>query len=192
MLPPRTIEELRERVSASESFSYVYFWGHQPSKDGSVGKSCFSQWYEAPFDIDGTIYRTAEHWMMAEKARLFGDEDVALEIVGANDPKTAKALGRKVRNFDDSVWKSKCRDIVTAGNLAKFCQNEKLHKYLSSTGESVLVEASPYDRVWGIGLKQEDKRAANPLEWQGSNLLGFVLMDVRERLSPQTLGRAGS
>ncbi len=144
---PTTIEEIRTRVTAGESFEYMFFWGHRPPKDGSVGKSCFSQWYESPFEVDGTVYPTAEHWMMAEKARLFDDEEIAQEIVCAIEPKTVKALGRKVKNFDADVWTAKCRDIVTVGNAAKFRQHSELGEFLLSTGECVLVEASPYDRI---------------------------------------------
>ncbi len=136
----------------------------------------------ASFVVDGLLYPTAEHWMMAEKARLFGDEESEAEILEARDPKTAKALGRSVRGFDGEVWDEHCREIVTRGNVEKFGQNEALRKFLLGTAGAVLVEASPYDRIWGIGLRQSDKHASNPVEWRGTNLLGFALMDVREQL----------
>lgn len=120
---------------------------------------------------------------MASKARLFGDEETLAEILNSNDPKTAKALGRKVKNFDDVVWPQNARRLVTEGNVAKFGQNAALGKFLLETGKAVLVEASPYDRIWGIGLKAEDKNAKHPDTWQGQNLLGFALMDVRNELS---------
>lgn len=121
---------------------------------------------------------------------MFGDDEAAAKIIDALEPKTAKALGRTVRDFDDNVWKSRCRSVVTEGNLAKFSQNDELRDYLLSTGETVLVEASPYDRIRGIGLKQDDKRAVDPVEWRGSNLLGFALMDVRAEL--RVAGEVGS
>ena len=123
-------------------------------KDGSVGKSCLSQWYPATFEIDGVTYPTAEHWMMAEKALLFGDDVTLGQILDCEEPKQAKALGRKVKSFDEAVWKSKCRQIVTTGNLAKFQQNEALREYLLSTAGTVIVEASPYDRRLGHRIKR--------------------------------------
>lgn len=104
-----TLETLRQRCSDGERFEYLFFWGHQPSKTGKVTKSCFSQWFAAPFTLDGTFYPTAEHWMMASKARLFGDEETLNRILKATDPKTAKALGRKVKNFGETVWKENAR-----------------------------------------------------------------------------------
>ena len=176
------LETLRRQCAQGESFEYLFFWGHQLSKTGKVTKSCFSQWYASDFTVDGIMYPTAEHFMMASKARLFGDEKTLTEILAASDPKTAKALGRKVKNFDDAVWKANARRLVTEGNLAKFSQNDDLKAFFLETGEAVLVEASPYDRIWGIGLKADDERAKNPDSWQGQNLLGFALMDVRNEL----------
>lgn len=177
------LESLRKQCCDGQTFEYVYFWGHQPSKSGKITKSCFSQWYASPFTIEGTSYQTAEHWMMAAKARLFEDNEILGQILEAPDPKTAKALGRKVQNFDDAVWKDNARRLVTEGNLAKFSQSKELREFLFGTGDAVLVEASPYDRIWGIGLKADDERAKSPDTWQGQNLLGFALMDVRTDLS---------
>ena len=177
------LTSLQERHLSGETFEFLFFWGHQPSKDGKVGKSCLSQWYAASFTLEGDIYPTAEHYMMASKARLFGDDESLAKILEAPDPKRAKALGRKVANFEEAVWKENARRLVTEGNIAKFSQNEGLKSFLLETGERVLVEASPYDRVWGIGLKASDKRAKDPANWEGENLLGFALMDVRDELS---------
>ncbi len=182
-----TLERLRERCLAGESFEYLYFWGHQPAKSGAITKSCFSQWYLAPFVINKQFYATAEHWMMASKARLFADLETEKEILESSDPHTAKGLGRKVRNFEESVWNENASLIVFTGNLAKFSQNELLGKFLLSTGEAVLVEASPYDRIWGIGMKQDDERAKHPATWQGANKLGFALMEVRNALQNSSI-----
>lgn len=119
---------------------------------------------------------------MAAKARLFEDDENLAEILVASDAKTAKALGRKVQNFNDDVWTADARRLVTEGNVAKFDQNSELKTFLLGTGDSVLVESSPYDRVWGIGLKADDERAKHPDTWQGQNLLGFALMDVRDAI----------
>lgn len=177
------LTELRRRCAEGEQFRFLFFWGHQPANDGSITQSCLSQWYAASFTISGVEYLTAEHWMMASKARLFADDDTLQQILEAADPKTAKALGRQVKDFDDKIWTENCRRLVTEGNVAKFSQNDALGAFLLSTREQVLVEASPYDRIWGIGLAAKDEKAKHPDTWQGQNLLGFALMDVRTTLS---------
>lgn len=176
------LASLRARCAAGEVFQYFYFWGHTKAEDGRITKACFSQWYESPFVVDRKTYATAEHWMMAAKARLFKDEMSLNKILSSTDPKEAKELGRLVVDFDHDTWKSNCRRLVTEGNLAKFNQNESMKSFLLSTGSAVLVEASPYDRIWGIGLPEKDPRVKHPGTWQGENLLGFALMDVREKL----------
>lgn len=119
---------------------------------------------------------------MAGKARLFGDKDALERILEAPDPKSAKVIGREVRAFDDKVWKENARRLVTEGNVHKFGQNDELRKFLLSTGDAVLVEAAPRDQIWGIGLGQDNPKARDPSQWRGQNLLGFALMDVREKL----------
>lgn len=171
-----------EAFKAKAGLEFLFFWGHQPAKDGRTTSSCFSQWWPASFEINDIRYPTAEHWMMAEKARLFGDEQVERNILSSDDPKQAKQLGRKVQGFVEAAWDRERRRIVTEGSFAKFSQNRVLGEFLLSTGSQVLVEASPVDQVWGIGLSAQDERAANPLLWRGENLLGFVLMEVRDRL----------
>nr|WP_228122912.1 NADAR family protein [Saccharothrix syringae] len=161
---------------------YLFFWGHRTRPGAPVGKQCLSQWYEAPFTEDGRTYPTAEHYMMAGKALLFGDEEVAARVLAARTPVEAKALGRQVRGFDGDRWAEHRVDVVVRGNLAKFRAHDDLRSYLLSTGDRVLVEASPVDRVWGIGLAADDERAADPSRWLGLNLLGQALMTVRERL----------
>lgn len=175
---------LCERFSSGKKMRFVFFWGHQPAKSG-VNAACLSQWYGAPFEVDGIRYPTAEHFMMAEKARLFGDSETCAKVLQAPNSGAAKALGRQVQGFNDVQWNA-CRfDIVVRANLAKFGQNPPLRDFLLNTGSRVLVEASPVDKVWGIGLAKEDDRAANPLRWRGHNLLGFALMQVREQLMPR-------
>lgn len=120
--------------------------------------------------------------MMAEKARLFKDEEILKEILQSKHPKQIKELGRKVRNFDEEVWKKKRYSIILNGNYAKFLQNEGQRQFLIGTKNRVLVEASPYDKIWGIGMAADDENIENPLEWKGLNLLGFALMEVRDEL----------
>lgn len=149
---------------------------------GEVGKPSLSQWWPAEFEVDGTRYPTAEHFMMAEKARLFDDDETRELILKAKHPSEAKKLGRRVRGFDEAVWNDARFDLVVNGNLAKFARNSALREFLLGTGERVLVEASPVDSIWGIGLAADDERATDPAQWPGLNLLGFALMEVRERL----------
>ena len=173
------LDDVRARFDAGEPLQFLYFWGHQPSKNG-VGVSCFSQWYEAPFLVDGQSYTTAEHFMMAEKAALFGDQATRSLVLNAPTPAAAKALGRQVRGFDESTWVDRRFSIVVRANEAKFSQNAELGRFLKQTGDEVIVEASPVDNIWGIGLAKDDERAINPNHWLGLNLLGFALMQVRE------------
>ena len=166
----------------NDTTEYLCFWGHTPSKDGSITKTCFSQWWESPFTVEGKIYKTAEHWMMVGKAQLFGDFDMIEDILNAEKPAVAKALGRKVRNFDEGVWNERRFDIVVQGNVHKFAQNPKLKAFLMATKGKVIVEASPMDRIWGIGFGPENPKATQPWAWRGQNLLGFALMEARDLL----------
>jgi hypothetical protein len=172
------LAELRARFNGGEPLKYVFFWGHQPPEHG-VSASCFSQWYAAPFVVGGERYPTAEHYMMAEKAALFGDLAMRTRILQASTPAAAKALGRKVTGFDESAWVQARFPIVCRANEAKFTQNPEFGAYLAQTGTRVLVEASPVDRIWGIGLAKTDDRVNDPNLWRGLNLLGFALMHVR-------------
>lgn len=169
---------IREKFNDGEQLEFVFFWGHT-AKVGEVEKTCLSQWYSCAFRVDGVQYYTAEQYMMAQKAILFGDNEIFEEIMHAYEPKQYKALGRKIRNFNQDVWDQHKYEIVLKGNIAKFSQNEELKAFLLGTGECVLVEASPYDRIWGVGMKAEDTKIQNPNNWQGQNLLGFALMEAR-------------
>jgi hypothetical protein len=171
-----------QKYSNPETIPFLFFWGHQLSKDGSITKSCFSQWWVAPFEVDDIVYRTAEHWMMAGKARLFGDEVAAAKVLAAATPSAAKRAGRLVRDFVPEVWDKHKFEIVVAGNWHKFSKHTALKEFLLNTGEQVLVEASPKDKIWGIGMAGDHPDARNPAKWKGDNLLGFALMEVREKL----------
>ena len=162
---------------------YLFFWGHRAAKDGRVTASCLSQWWPAAFEVGGTEYASAEHYMMAEKARLFGDDTIRAQVLAARTPAEAKALGRKVADFDGERWERERFAIVVAANAAKFAQHVPLREFLVQTGDRVLVEASPVDAVWGIGLTADHEDAGRPESWRGLNLLGFALMEVREHLT---------
>ncbi|MFJ8041477.1 NADAR family protein [Kitasatospora sp. NPDC096147] len=179
----RDREALAALVAAGAQPKYVFFWGHRPERDGRIGAGALSQWWPGVFEVDGVRYPTAEHWMMAGKARLFGDEEVLAKVLAAGSAPEAKKLGRQVRRFDDRRWDAERFELVVRGNVAKFGQDEALRSYLLGTGRRVLVEASPIDRIWGIGLHADDERATRPADWRGLNLLGFALMEARTRLA---------
>lgn len=175
------VEELKRRTAAGERFEYLLFYGHTPGRE-ATGPWVLSQWYEAPFIVNNEEYPTAEHFMMAEKARMFGDTEIREQIRGASGPGQAKKLGRAVRGFREDLWAEARLDIVVRGNIAKFSQHEPLKRYLLATGDRVLVEASPADRIWGIGLAAGDDASRDPARWRGQNHLGFALMAARNAL----------
>ena len=177
-----SITYLNKLISEDKRLKFLFFWGHQPNKNGTIGASCFSQWWESFFEIDGKRYLTAEHWMMAKKAELFDNHDIAAQILTCESPAKVKALGRKVTDFIPGVWDAHKYEIVKQGTFHKFNQNENLKKFLLNTNDRVIVEASPVDPVWGIGLAKDHKYAEQPENWRGDNLLGFALMEVRDKL----------
>lgn len=144
--------------------------------------SPFSQWHPSTFTLDGVTFGCAEQAMMHGKALLFGDAATAAEILQATHPRDHKALGRKVAGFVDSRWVEQRVAIVERANHAKFTQNPALHALLLATAGTRLVEASPYDRIWGVGLAETDPRIQDPRTWRGQNLLGDVLTRLRETL----------
>lgn len=167
------VQQLVAAIERGEVFRYHFFYSRVFP---------FSQWWAEPFVVDGVTYPTAEHYMMAEKARVFGDRGALAAILATQDPGRAKSLGRSVRNFDEREWVSRREGVILRGNHAKFSQSETLRRLLLDTKDVVLVEASPSDRIYGIGLEDYDPRAKDPRRWKGMNLLGFALMEVREGL----------
>lgn len=182
MRHPMTVEQLQQACTAGHRFDYLYFWGRSRAAGTPVGKSCLSQWYPSAFTLGGIRYATAEHYMMAGKARLFDDADALQRILAARIPNEVKAIGREIRGFDEALWRENRQAIVFEGNLGKFSQDPELARYLMGTAPRLLVEASPVDPVWGIGLAEGDANAHSPATWRGLNLLGFALMQVRECL----------
>ncbi|MEV7322066.1 NADAR family protein [Streptomyces sp. NPDC093970] len=175
-------EALIRAARAGARIKYLHFWGHRPAPDGRVSASCLSQWWPSPFVVEGVEYATAEHWMMAAKARLFGDAEAERRILAAGHPAEAKKAGRLVRDFDGPTWDRERFGIVTEGSVHKFAADADLREFLLATGDRVLVEASPVDRIWGIGLAATDDAATDPTRWKGLNLLGFALMEARQTL----------
>jgi ribA/ribD-fused uncharacterized protein len=172
-------EQLIEQIERGVKFDYLLFYGHQERSDGSVSAACCSQWFPAKFTIEDVSYLTAEHFMMAQKARLFNDKLSLQKILASQTAAEAKALGRQVAGFNEEVWNAHCFDIVVEANRAKFSQNARFGKWLLDTAPKVLVEASPQDCIWGIGMNKNDPNSLDPRLWRGRNLLGFALMEVR-------------
>ena len=172
------IEQI-EQYPTSEKYWTLCFW-----------RGPFSQWFYSPFEIEGIEYNCAEQYMMASKARMFGDFDAEKEIMACVGPETKQSgfakyprqqqkIGRRVKNFNPAAWDAVCRDFVLRGNLAKFSQDEDLFEALEMTANYRLVEASPVDRIWGIGLAEDNPDAFNPDTWRGTNWLGDILTETR-------------
>ena len=179
MIPVYSIDKIPSCPNESD---FVFFWGHEARMENNP-EACFSQWWHSDFEVDGVWYNCAEQYMMAQKALQFGDRTVYQQIMASYSPMEQKKLGRKVAGFDAEIWNKIRYSIVVKGNKAKFLQNPSLWKYLLSTGDKILVEASPKDTVWGIGMPKEDKDAIRPNKWKGQNLLGFALMEVRDYIA---------
>ena len=154
------------------SEKFTFFWGGP-----------FFQWHPCKFkayvNAILTEFNCAEQYMMYRKAIMFNDMETAKAILASSNPKEQKSLGRLVKNFDQDAWHAEARNVVYLGNYNKFKQNSALLKTLLDTGDSTLVEASPVDKIWGIGLHADDPRAKNRKQWRGTNWLGEVLTKVR-------------
>ncbi len=160
--------ELKQDYNNGKTHEFMFFWSGP-----------FSQWYSSGFTYNGIYYPTAEHWMMAEKARLFNDTITLGKILKTTSPRDVKKLGRQVEGFNESIWDHNKFGIVVNGSFLKF-ENKK--EVLLNTGSKILVEASPVDNVWGIGLSEDHPDALDPRKWRGENLLGFALMEARDLL----------
>jgi len=145
-------------------------------------RGALSQWQRAHFTVDGVQFNCAEQYMMYRKAQLFGDDRMAQKILEATKPFDHKRLGQQVQGFDHDTWVDTRIDIVLTGNRAKFGQNDGLAKKLTRTEGTLLAEVNPRDEIWGIGLGEADPRVQNPAQWNGMNLLGSILMEVRREL----------
>ena len=157
---------------------YLFFYETQ---------SPLSQWYKCNFTENGIIFQSAEQYMMYHKALLFDDNEIATKILATTNQRKQKELGRLVQNFKENVWIKHRAEIVYNGNLLKFQQNPELKEYLISTSGKILVEASPTDCIWGIGLDSNQPESANVRHWKGLNLLGYALTQVRETIIQSSL-----
>ncbi|CAG9254905.1 Riboflavin biosynthesis intermediates N-glycosidase [Paraburkholderia unamae] len=143
----------------------------------------FSNWHRCSFEYRGHQFTSVEQFMMFAKARLFDDEESAAQVLATDDPRDQKAIGRKVAGFDNALWEAKRESVVYVGCREKFGQNPRLRSVLLASAPTVLVEASPWDRIWGVGLCERDPLIADPSRWRGRNLLGTTLMRVRDALA---------
>ena len=140
---------------------YYFFW-----------RGPFSQWAKSPFEEFNTTFSCCEQFMMAAKAKLFNDEETYNQIMNTKSPKQHQALGRKVQGFEKDVWDNVARDYVTLGNYNKFTQNEDFFRLLYENKHRYFVEASPYDKIWGVGLAENNPLILNEENWRGTNWLG--------------------
>lgn len=164
-------------------YNFLFFYGYRPQIPGVLDNSCLSQWYPCLFNQDGRFFTSAEQYMMAKKAQYFGDSNMYRKILCAVHPAATKKYGRMVKGFNDAEWRKINKNIIFDANLLKFSQNDNLKEFLLNTGDTILVEASPYDRIYGIGLSINDPKIYDPACWRGTNLLGQMLMRVRDRLN---------
>lgn len=167
----RSNEQLKEYIKENGKPPIVFFYG-----------GVYSQWYNSPFTVDGEDYLTAEHWMMVKKAETFEDQESREKMFRVTHPAEAKKLGRKVKNFDPKKWEEVAFEHVVQGNVHKFEQNKQCRFVLEDEDGLVLVEASPSDKIWGIGYNTFDAHRVTVDEWKGTNLLGYAIMEARSRI----------
>ena len=153
---------------------YVFFWS-----------GTYSNWHPSAFQVDNVWYNCAEQYLMAAKARLFGDTTMESRIMSAVDPADQKRYGRMVQGFDADKWNAAAKDVMYKALYAKFTQNEDLKKEMLSHGTRTFVEASPKDRIWGIGMHWKDRECDDPKNWKGTNWLGESLTKVRDDIGIQ-------
>ena len=149
---------------------YTFFWNGP-----------FSNWHITPMTVRDFEFNCCEQYFMTAKASMFQDRAIATQVVNTTDPKAQKALGRMINNFNKPMWDAISRDVMFRANFAKYTQNKDLHELLLST-QGELVEASPYDRLWGIGLSADDPRVLDKTKWKGKNWLGEILTEIRDSL----------
>ena len=166
-----------EKTEKREVLTLAIFFWHEYEQNGYL-----SNWYERPFEIDGFRYLHVEQYIMAQKAKLFGDTERYTQILRATSPRECKALGKLVTPYEDEVWAYFRAEVLKKGLLAKFSQNGDLLQQLLSTEDELLAEASPKDKIFGIGMDAATAAKFSPNAWSGQNLLGKTLMDLRRML----------
>jgi ribA/ribD-fused uncharacterized protein len=179
--PEEMLADLLAKEARGESIPVLAFYGHTAKADGP-GTWVLSNWWPSPFEVEGVSYSDMEMFLMAEKARLFCDADALEDALSATDPSESKAAGRRVRGFDDNTWKAHRFEIALRGLRAKFTSTPELREYLLSSAPSLIVEAAPRDRVWGVWMGPGNPLVTQPSQWRGLNLLGLALTCVRDDL----------
>jgi ribA/ribD-fused uncharacterized protein len=162
-----------QKITKPKEEKFTFFW---------LKDSVLSNWHPAPFELGGIKYNCTEQHMMYNKAMFFNDTHMAERIMKSDSPDEQKKLGRRVKGFDVDEWDKVCKEITYNGCRAKFLQNPEMLKFLLQTKGTTLVEASPFDTIWGIGLDAKDPKAKDRSQWRGKNYLGEILTKLREDL----------
>lgn len=173
---------LKQQYEGGARPGFLFFADIRAGSKETTNLTILTQWFRSPFLVDNELYHHAAHWMMVQKARLFNDPVAAVELLKMSDNKKIHERGKQISGFDQKHWEDHRYNIVMRGNLHKFTQHPALRAYLSGTYPLVLAEANPDDKVWGIGLSEDAPGASDPHLWNGHNLLGFALMEVRDVL----------
>lgn len=163
-----------EIVTGVNGKPYVFFYGGP-----------YSNWFMQPFEYNGKTYNCSEQYMMEMKAIVFGDAEIAKQVMEAKSPDVQKRLGRLVAGFNPDHWLGVCEELMVPALVAKFTSAEWLKETILNSGDATLVEASPYDKIWGVGLSRLDPAILDETKWRGANLLGKVLMAAREIIKEQ-------
>ena len=173
---------LKQRYDSGAQPEFFFFAASPAGTREMSLRSVLTQWYPSAFSVQGDQYASAAHWMMVQKAKLFGDHAAATELLEMQSDDHIRQRGRQIDGFEQKHWDQHRYSIVMQGNLHKFSQHPAMRTYISGTQPLVLSEANPHDKVWGIGLEEHSPEASNPHQWRGLNLLGFALMEVRDEL----------
>lgn len=182
------IDKLNELHIAPQSANMVFFWKPYPKSSRSIDESCCCQWWLEDFEFEGVRFRSAEHAMMHGKAKLFNDPVVMQKVLNEPNPSKAKKLGREVKNFNEDVWQANNYDLIVRISLAKFTQSKRLNDWLLSHPLNTLfVEASPFDELWGIKRENNGQFDLTDINtWRGYNKLGFALTHAFQELKSRT------
>jgi ribA/ribD-fused uncharacterized protein len=179
--PPKEKKKrvLKVKVPKEEGEPPVFFFAGNPALNEFKE---FSSMHEAPIQIDGTTFPTAEHYYQWSKAKQFGDGEIQAKIMKTASAKSVKSYGKKVKNFNDEAWNERKDQVMRVAVKAKFMQHPELLKKLRDTGTRPIAEADPRGKYWGIGTSADTSKAKDPERWPGKNVLGKILMELRSEL----------
>lgn len=173
---------LIQQIITGETPSYTCFLSDRCMQNADWDTNCFNENYYAPFKVEGIVYNTVQHWLMAQKAALFYDAVSMEKIIACKTAAHAKLLGSQIKQVDEDVWLANAYALVVKGNVHKFAQHGTLKQKLINTSHSIIVAITPNDCLWGNGMNYQPNQPFNPIKWKGANLLGYALMDVRDIL----------